>query len=162
MSNRTFVAFSSIVILLGFMSGFKLSALTQLVPSKLINVVGLVYDLLGVVVLTEIASSSEKWKNISVRYIAPFVLWVHTLVPLGVFLGAIAGFRHPSSRTLATFAVSFWGYSLIPLAILNETVVFPQFSRFKSIESRWRYFGIFLLLSGVGMQLLAALLLLRD
>jgi len=41
---------------------------------------------------------------------------------------------------------------------LNETVVFPQFAALRALESRWRWFGLFLLLTGIALQLLAALM----
>jgi hypothetical protein len=160
MSNRAFVVFISLVLALGLATGYHLSTLPKLETYKLLNVAGLFYDFLGVVVLSEIAVSSGRWKKISVDRIAPAVLWLHMVFPLGVFVGGLFGtvvVQSSSGRAVSQFAVVFWAYSMIPLAVLNETVVFPQFALLRGLESRWRWFGLFLLLTGVGLQLTAAL-----
>ena len=164
MSNRVFVVFVSLVFLIGLTTGYRLSGLPRLENYKLVNIVGLFYDFLGVVVLSEIAASSPKWKKISVAWVAPTVLWLHTILPLGAFIGAlISGIvvHGASSSALSRFTIAFWGYSIIPLAALNDMVVFPQFAALKSNESRWRCFALLLLLTGVGLQLIAALMGLR-
>lgn len=156
MKNRKFVIFVSLVIAAGIAAGHALALLPSLERHKLLNVVGLFYDLLGVVVLSEMVASSETWEKISVDMVAPFVAWLHTLFPLGALRGACLT-RGPSSLVVSEFAIGFWGYALIPLALLNETVAFPQFRVLRNIESRWRRFGLLLLLSGVGLQLFAAI-----
>ena len=92
---------------------------------------------------------------------APVILWLHTLVPLGAFIGGgvAAGLKHGSwGGEVSRFAIAFWAYSLIPLSILDAWVVFPRISTFKTLESRWRYWGLYLLGAGVGLQLASALL----
>ena len=157
MKNRTFVIFLCLVSASGLATGRALATLPRLEPHKLLNTVGLFYDFLGVVVLSEMAASSATWKRISVDLVAPFVLWLHTIFPVAAFLGA--SLTHgPSSGVVSTFAIGFWGYTLIPLMFLNETVAFPRLRALRSTESRWRYFGLLLLLSGVGLQLIAAVI----
>ncbi len=161
MSNRAFLAFISLVLVLGLYAGYHLSTLPKLETFRLINIAGLFYDLLGVLVLSEIVGSNETWKKISVDWIAPAVLWLHTVFPLGALFGGLlaAGLvRNSSGVAVSTFALTFWGYSMIPLLFLNETVVFPQFALLKGLETRWRWFGLFLLMTGVALQLIAALM----
>ncbi len=161
MSNRVFVVVISLMFLTGLSIGYHLSGFPRLETYKLVNIVGLCYDFLGVVVLSEFAASSPKWKKISVAWIAPTVLWLHTILPLGALIGALiaeAVVHGASSAAVATFAVLFWGYSMIPLVALNEMVVFPQFAVLKNVESRWRWFALLLLLTGVGLQFIAALM----
>jgi len=161
MRNRSFAAFIAVIIGLGVATGCKLATLPKLETYKLLNVVGLFYDFLAVVVLSEIAASSAKWKRISVETIAPVVLWLQSAFPFGVFVGGFvaAALLHSSSWTaVSRFAVSFFGYSLIPLSVLDATVTFPRFAALKALESRWRWFGLYLLLNGVGLQLIAGLL----
>src|SRR6266404_6056091 len=146
MSNRVFVVFISFVLALGLAIGYHLSLLPRLETYKLLNVAGLCYDFLGIVVLSEITASSARWKKISVEWVAPVVLWLHTGIPLGVFIGGslAAMLVHSSSgAAVSRFAAVFWAYSMIPLAVLNETVVFPQFAFLRGLESRWRWFGLF-------------------
>lgn len=165
MSNRTFVIFVSLVVVLGATTGYRLSSFPRLEVYKLVNIAGLLYDLLGVLVLSELVASSLKWKRIFVDTVAPAVLWLHMVFPLGALLGAfLAGVlaHSPSWGTVAKFGVGFWSYSIIPLSLLEMTVAFPPFTALKGLESRWRRFGLYLLLSGVGLQLIAAVLGLKS
>lgn len=122
--------------------------------------VGLFYDLLGIIILNEILASSAKWKSVSAELIAPMVLGAHTVIPLSTAFGAAIGYftHYPSASTVFTFAFGFFGYSLIPLTFLEVTVVNPQFPIFRTTESRWRYLGLWLLLSGVSLQLIATII----
>jgi hypothetical protein len=105
-----------------------------------------------------IATSNAKWKQRSVEIIAPAVLWFQTAFPLGALIGGgvVVLFGHkPSAGYVAKFALLFWSYSIIPVFLLDEFVAFPRLAS-KKIESRWRWFGLLLLLSGVVLQLIAA------
>jgi predicted neutral ceramidase superfamily lipid hydrolase len=127
-------------------------------------VAGLSYSLLGMLVLSELFASA-RWRKICVKFLAPAVLWVHSLIPLGAFVGAfVAQLMHkPSWEIVCKFFIGFFAYSLIPLSVLNEFVVWPQLPFVKpDIETRWRLFGLFLLLSGVAVQLVAAILAIRG
>jgi hypothetical protein len=93
-----------------------------------------------------------------VELIAPAVLWFQTVFPLGALIGGGSAliFGHkPSATAVAKFGLLFWSYSIIPVFLLDEFVAFPRLAS-KKIESRWRWFGLLLLLSGVMLQLFAA------
>lgn len=157
-----FWIFVSAISLLGLALGYRLSALPRLETYKFLNVAGLSYDFLGVLVLSELLASTVRWKNVCVKFLAPLILWLHTLIPFGAFLGAsLPGqlMHKPSSEIVAKFFLLFFGYSLIPLTVFDEFVVFPRLRFVKrDVETRWRWFGLLLLLSGVGLQLAAAVL----
>jgi hypothetical protein len=159
-SNLAFWSFVSLVSLLGLVLGYRLSALPKLEGHKLLNVAGLSYDFLGVLVLSELLASSAKWKDICVKFLAPTVLWFHALIPFGAFVGGgfVAQVTHqPSSEIVGRFFMLFFAYSLIPVSVFQELVVLPKLPFVKrDVETRWRWFGFFLLLSGVGVQLIAA------
>ncbi len=158
MRNRTFVAFLIVLLCLGFVVGYRFSRISKLDTAKLLNIVGLYYALLGILVLNEILAPNAKWKRVSVELIAPATLWAHTAIPIGAAVGAAVAFsaHWPSASIVFKFAVGFFACSLIPLAFLDVTVVKPQFGIFKATESRWRFFGFLLVLSGVALQLVAA------
>lgn len=163
MSNRRFAVFACVIAGLGFAIGHWLSGIQHLQPAKLLNVVGLFYDMLAVTVLSELASSSMSWKSFAVSVIAPGILWLHILFPLGALLGAgLSRLQHlPSSATVAAFAFGIFAYSMLPALVLESTIALPRFARFKGLDSRWRWFGLLLLASGVGVQFVAAILSLR-
>ena len=160
MANRAFAVFISAVLVFGAVVRFELSKFARLETYKLLNIAGILYTLLAVIVLSEIAASTLSWKRITVAWIAPAVLWFHGAFPLGMSLGGLIGelLRGGSGATVWKFAIRFFFYSLIPLSLLNEIVVFPRFAALRALESRWRWFGLFLLLTGVALQLIAALM----
>ena len=47
---------------------------------------------------------------------------------------------------------------MLPLSFLDAAVVFPRIREWQTIDVRYRRFGLYLLLSGLGMQLVAALM----
>jgi hypothetical protein len=161
MGKRTFWGFFSVVLFLGLAAGYRLSALPRLETYKLLNAAGLCYSFFGVLVLAELLASA-RWKNICVKYLAPAVLYFHALFPFGAYVGAhmSAQLMHkPSSWIVWKFFFGYFSYSMIPALFLDEVVVLPRFPFVKSdIETRWRRFGLFLMLSGGAVQLIAALL----
>jgi hypothetical protein len=162
MRNRIFWAFQSIFVLLGLALGYRLSALPKLETYKLLNVWGLSYSFFAVVVLSEVLGASAKWKTICVKFLAPAVLWFCTLFPFGALAGALTSLLladKPNAESFAKFCLYFFGYSVIPLSILNDVVVLPKLPFLRQdIDTRWRWFGLFLLLSGVAFQLIAAIM----
>lgn len=157
MNNKSFFIFIVIILLLGVFLGHQLSLRQQLDTSKLLNIVGLIYNLLAVIVLSEIVISSSRLKEISLNLVSPVVLWLHMALPLGAFFGAIFARGSPSGISISRFAIAFWAYSLIPLTFLDATVVFPRYNALKNFESRWQCFGFFLFSSGITLQIIAAI-----
>jgi hypothetical protein len=88
MSNHRFAVFLAVIVGLGVATGYGLATLPELESYQLLNVAGLLYTFLAVVVWSEIATSSARWKKISVETIAPVVLWLHTQSSPSVFLWA--------------------------------------------------------------------------
>jgi hypothetical protein len=101
--------------------GFRLSEFPKLESYKLLNIVGLSYDFLGVVVLSEILASSEKWKQLCVNVVAPVVLWFHTVLPVGALGGC---FRWSTSRTCpvlrSRFEFCYWIRGLLNLSSFDS------------------------------------------
>ncbi len=64
-----------------------------------------------------------------------------------------------SSSIVLLFSLSFLGCSALANSIFLEMVVSPRLPFLgKDIETRWRWLGLFLVLGGVGTQLIAAVL----
>jgi hypothetical protein len=164
MNNRLFIVFVIITFLIGASLGYLFSWHPEIKPHKILFVIGCLYNLLAVIVLSEIFTTIKRYKELSLEFIAPFVLWIHTLIPLGATVGSLAsGFlmKAPGNRIAFRFFWSFFLYSLIPLGLLDSIVVFPRRKLFADKESRFRYFGLFLLISGVLLQLIASIMDLR-
>jgi len=112
MKNRKFKATLLLTGTLGIFVGYRLSGLPNLQPYKLLNIVGLLYNLLAVFVLSEVLVSSVRWKQFCIEWVAPILMWSHVTVPPGAIVGAgvarLVG-RGPSAPTVFAFAFSvFW------------------------------------------------------
>jgi hypothetical protein len=153
----------SLVLLTGVVGmyvGFRLSGMSNLQPYKLLNIMGLLYNLLAVFVLSEVLVSSASWKKFCVEWTAPILLWSYLALPTGAIVGAILEWllRHgPSAHTVGFFAFGNMCYMSYVGTALEHTVVLPRFFR-KDIESRWRYLGFILLGSGMFLQVVSAVL----
>lgn len=155
----------SILFVLGVRLGYWLSEFPRLEPYRLLNVIGLSYDLMGVLVLSELFASSETWKRVCVNFVAPAILWLHTVTPFGAIFGSYLGqmMHKPSFEIAGKFAVGFFSYSMLPVVLLNEVVVFPFLKRMRTnVELRFRWFGLLLVVTGTGVQLLSAIMALKQ
>lgn len=140
----------------GVYMGVALSRLPKLETFKLLNILGLTLDLLGLLVLSEVVLSSERWKAFVVKWVAGVLLWGQTVVPLGAALGAeVFGVGQSTSRA-AGFFFALFAYSLVPLAVLDHAVFYPGKFSMADKTQRTRRFGLLLLASGVLVQLVAA------
>lgn len=144
------------LVALGLLLGAAIAAHPRLETFKLLNILGLTLDLLGLVVLSEFVVASERWKSFVVKWVAGVLLWAQTVVPLAAAAGAALSSSAPSSLKASVFFVSLFAYSLVPLALLDHTVFYP--SRWDAADKtqRTRRFGLLLLISGVLVQLAAA------
>ena len=167
MSKRSFRWVIGIQFVAGLFSGYRLSSIPELHTYKLLNLAGLFYALLGVLVLSELIAA-DGWKDFCVRKLAPSIVWGHTTIPVGaIFGGVIAAIMHkPSPWAVGLFSFLFWGWSLLVLEPFEKIVAFPRFPWFplvkRDVETRWRWLGFFLVLGGVGAQLVAAVMDLRQ
>ena len=161
MKNRVFVAFVTVVFLIGALLGYLLSCNPLIRPYKLLFVIGSIYNLMAVVVLSELFVTTKRHKEISVNYVAPAVLWTHTQIALGATIGALAGkfiFKAPGGEMAVGFSSAVFAYSIIPLGLFDSIVVFPRTKKFTDLETRWKYFGLFMVTSGVLLQLVASII----
>jgi hypothetical protein len=78
------------------------------------------------------------------------------VVPLGAAAGAWLAAEATSGAKAASFFVALFVYSMLPLAVLDATVFYPRLPSLQGYAQRVRRFGLFLLVSGVVVQLVAA------
>lgn len=160
MSNRFFPYFIALLLLVGVYLGWLLASRPLFSIPAILNVTGIVYSMVAVVVLYETVAQSDMFKKVIVSHIAPFFLWAQSVIPLGVTGSWILIRKLPHGDQISAFGFSFFLYSVLPLVFLDATVTFPRVSKLTSLEGRHRRFGLFLLLSGLGMQLIAAIYIL--
>ncbi len=67
----------------------------------------------------------------------------------------------PGNQMAFGFSSAVLFYSFLPLALFDAKVVFPRKRTFADLETRWRYFGLFLFGSGAILRLIAAIIDLR-
>lgn len=157
MSNRAFALFIALLLLVGIYLGWFLANLPSFSIPALLNVAGIGYSILAVIVLYEAVAEDEKLKRNVVSYIAPFLLWTQTVVPLGVTASWLLIRNLHHGNEVSAFGFSFFAYSILPLSFVDATVTFPRIEKLIQLDGRYRRFGLFLLLSGLGMQLVAGL-----
>lgn len=109
MRNHTFWIVLAAMFALGFAGGYRMSGLPKLETDKVLNLAGLVYTFLGVLVLSEVLAT-ERWKGFCVRWLAPTILWLHSIVPLGAFASSFAGqiMKRPCGHSYCAAAVVPW------------------------------------------------------
>lgn len=144
------------LFILGYALGSALAFHPKLEPFKLLNIVGLTYDLLGLFTLSEAVLQSPRWSRLFVTWIAGLLIWGQSVVPLGAVVGAWLAEPAPSSPTATSFFIAFFINSMLPLALLDGLVFNPHPLITKDIESRIRRMGFGLLVMGVVVQLVAA------
>ncbi len=136
--------------------GITLSRHPKLEWFKLLNIVGLACDFLGILVLSEIAISSERVSQFFVNWLAGLLLWGQTVVPLGAATGSWLFGEGPSQSLVTQFFTSYFVYSLLPLAVLEGFVFGPEARARYGTTQRSRAFGLWLLIVGTLAQLVAA------
>ena len=144
------------LLTLGFFLGHSLAHHPKLEAFKLLNLVGLTYELLGLFTLTEAVLGSQRWRKFFTTWIAGLLFWGQSVLPLGAAAGA--GFAGPtaSSGVASNFFIAFWVCSMVPLILFDAVVFFPGADVRSDIETRTRRMGFGLLVAGGLVQLLAA------
>jgi hypothetical protein len=150
-----FIIFLAVLLGIGFTLGVSVASHPKLEPFKLLNIVGLSYDLLGLIVLSEMVVTSDRCKRFVVSWGAGIILWGQTTIPLGAAVGAWFS-SSISSSIAAGFFLTFWVYSLLPLGLLDAKVFYPRFAHDAGMDIRAKRMGLGLLLAGVFVQLVAA------
>jgi hypothetical protein len=157
-SSIIFLLFLAALFGVGVYTGVAVASIPKLEAFKLLNILGLTYDLLGLIVLSEFVLESERWKAFMVHWVAGTLLWAQSVIPIGAAFGAEFLSTGPSAARAAAFFFALFAYSLVPLSALDEVVFNPRRFGVGEKTERTKRFGLLLLLSGVLIQLVAAFL----
>jgi len=151
-----FIVFLAALFALGLHIGREVASLPRLESFKLLNILGLTLDLLGLLILSEYVVTSERLKAFVVGWVAGLVLWSLTVLPIGAWLGAATFTQGASSAKASEFFLNLFAYVMLPLAVLDAAVANPIQPMSRDRTARVRRFGLLLLLAGTVVQLLAA------
>jgi hypothetical protein len=167
--NKLFFVFFVSLLVAGAWIGHWLSSFANVDSVKLLTVLGISYQLLGIVVLSETISTNASLKKFIVNWLSGILIWACTVVHLGVGVTAFALFlaelsmlvesgSYPSARIVASAAISFMFYSFLPAIVVHDFVFVPVREKHTNLDFRSRFFGAFLIFTGTGVQLIAAVL----
>ena len=162
MSNRIFAFVAVLLYMCGGAIAYRLGSIQQLEIFKILNIVGIIYSLIGVLVLSEFVAQNERWRRFVVDKLSGVMIWAHGIIPFGaattsLVLFVVAKSEFPSSGVVGTSFMAFALYALIPTFIVEDLVFVPKSARFKDTVLRTRIFGLFLVASGLTVQLIAAI-----
>jgi hypothetical protein len=139
-----------------------LGSVQKLETFKLLNVIGILYGIIGVLVLSEFVVENARWREFVIAKVSGVLLWVHLAVPLGaavisVVLSLLARERYPSAMSVANASFAFFVWT-IPGGLIVENVVFvPKWAHFRDPVLRTRFFGLLLVVGGLLVQLIAGI-----
>ena len=167
MTKQRFTVLVAVTAAVGVYVGYQLAEIQNLQSYKLANIVGLLLNLLAILVLSEVLVLNPGWKKFCVEFVAPTLLWCTITVPVGMGVGvgiAWLAKRGHSVSAVGIFALAAYAYGSMLATILEAAVVLPRgltvvlprvFA--KDIETRWRLFGLILLVTGMLLQLVSAI-----
>ena len=160
MNSRRIIAYTGIFqISCGVLLFYALSSITRIESFKLFNVIGLFFDIIGVLLLSKLVTDhSEKHRNIFDYCYFFFIGLIHH-VPLGIIIGSVLLFwlDLPSSNIVTGFGGVILLYVAAPLYIIDYSGEIFELKFYKCTNSRIIFMGWYLLLSGLALQMVGAL-----
>ncbi|MCS0444648.1 MULTISPECIES: hypothetical protein [Vibrio] len=153
MSVTTFIH-----MLAGIVFSFYLSSHPNLELFKLANFIGLLLDIIGVLLLTNLVVSSTNIYRKFFDYIYAFLLFGVINVPIGMILGCVAWtfMGLPSPQLVLGFSASMVGIIGTPLFTIDYAAEIFQLKFYETVKSRIVFMGWFLVCIGLSMQLFGA------
>ena len=141
---------------------YRLGSLPKLELFKVLNIVGIIYGLVGVVVLSEFVIQNEIWRRFVIEKLSGLLIWAHGAIPFGaaitsVILFLVARDQFPSSSIVGPSFMAFALYAALPTFFVEDYVFVPKSPRFRDPVLRTRVFGLFLVITGMVVQLIAAI-----
>ncbi len=143
----------------GWWVGTKLIAIPNFQTFKVLNIVGLTYDFIGVTVLSRFISSNAKYQSLISGRVAEQFSGLVVFSGVGLIICGFFGPDGPSKAHLESFAMSAFILFVLPtITYINNVVIGVDRELPWSPEVRAKLFGGFFLLGGILIQLYAAVL----
>jgi hypothetical protein len=145
---------------IGLLAGVETTRAHGASPAKLINLVGLFFDLFAVLLLTYILASSERTKKIAARFVGTFAIAIVTEFPILYFVGIIIGTTLLSGADHGIFSIvgviCFCGWlsrTFIESFVRQSYALLPDASDFII-----KFLGGYFLVAGLLVQIYAGFL----
>lgn len=141
----------------GYWFAQKLSNVDDLLPFKVFNIIGLCFDLVGIICLSHFVMRDERLKHLVVGPIAEYLYLFLIVLPVGMMISVHLGASGPSTDIVKGITYSTFMYIMFaaviyfgPLVISGDRLM----SRDPEIRANW--LGLFFLVGGVVIQIFAA------
>lgn len=137
-----------------------LSKLQTIPLAKILNLAGIAYGLLGVLVLSEAIVRGQAVRRFMVQWTGSALLWAHTGLALGALVGAGIEYNagRPSAHAAMKFASGLFCLVLWVGGFVDMTVTNPLSIRHGEISGRHQRLGLVVLVTGLALQLAAAVM----
>ena len=147
-------------VVLGAGLAYRLAQLPHLAAFKLLNVAGILYDLLGVLILTYVVVSSNAFRSFIAGWGSVLALGLTSWTVLGLFGGALvlSIFGSTNLAELWALATPMLVFALASGIFIEDFALVPIFPKFKSVDARVAALGGYFLVAGLLLQFYAAIL----
>lgn len=144
---------------IGWWIGTKLIAIPQFQTFKVLNIIGLSFDLAGVSILSRFISSNQRYQTfVSGPFAEQFLGFVMS-ASIGLYLCSYFGPDGPSKAAVESLAFWSLAYLMLPVIFfITNFVTGPEGKLLRPEESRARLLGGVFLIGGIIIQLFAAAL----
>lgn len=146
--------------MLGGYAGWKLSFFPDFQAFKLYAIIGIAFDIVGVVLLTYLVTTNDKLKEWISRSLALAFVKAFGYIPIAIlFVSSVAlgVFDAPSAEEVIAFVLPIMFLMIIPIFSFEDVVIYKRFTKFKSVDARIKFLGGFFLIAGLLLQLFAAI-----
>lgn len=161
--GQYFIAYLVVFAILGAYGTYWLSRFPPhaFPVAKILSIAGIAYSLLGVLVLSEALVKNETVKEVLADWLSRALLWAHSMAAVaGVIAGLVTYIlKLPSAHSALSFAFGFFVYSSLVGLFVDGLVANPLASKSPSPANRHQWLGLILVLTGLTLQLVAAIIL---
>ena len=144
---------------MGWWLGVKLIAVPQIQIFKILNVIGISFDLAGVVLLSQIVAKNPKYQAFVAGPLAEYLLGFFVSAHVGLILCSHFGPAGPSKLVLEQLSYGAFVYVMMGATFfITNFVIGVDIKLPWSVETRANLLGAFFLGAGITVQLIAAVL----
>ena len=118
---------------------------------RLVNLLGLISDFLGVLLLSHLVATSVRVKQFVLSWLSFTFAWALLVVPLGMLVAVGFGLYLDwlAATKVGGFAVAMFVYGALPVALYEDIAMLPYSTKFASLDARITTLGgVFVLEAG--------------